>query len=1543
MSPAPTPSSQLEARTKLTQVYKYLKELNNLRNPVPFDLSGYRDVMVVNSWPAHPCVTVLRERQKEPEEDNVESPTTTDVLVRVKRATLTPCPPPPASLDEWLKTGWKAVDAEAEVLDARNFVDSAGITTTTAFADDELRVEAFQTWSAIRTKWAEAERPAVAALRVFERFHTMWTTMQRDGDNVELILADGMLDLADPPIHHPLLIQYVRLEFNTRIPEFIVVPTMKNTELNRPLLRAIPQSSGEMIAQLDKDLQALGIEPLGGQKAEGFYVSLIQGLFENGEYVSKKESTGPAAHPRLWRDPVLILRSRTAGLSTFLDTIIEDLSHEDTVPPEGLSRIVSVTSASSGSVHPNEFRDKGVAHRAIPDCGGDASDILFSKPFNAEQYQIASRLSQADSVLVQGPPGTGKTHTIANLLGHLLAQGKTVLVTAHTTKALQVLRDKLDICLQPLCLSVLDGETDGQKQLSTAATEICNRLSGTNSATLRREAAALREARRRMLESVEILRRQLRDARFSEVDEIVFGGAGIRPKEAAKRVRAEESLHSWIPGPLEKGVLCPLTAEEIRQLYKTNGQLTTADEAALESAQPAVAMLVHPTDFRSRTTERDKAREISAWNRPELWDVSATERSSAAQLQELHGRVQAASEMLAEEQPWLREVLFAGWTRGDLRDAWVDLLEAVRAMGVEAATAQRVILEYGPELPAECIPREVVALLGEIIAHLESGRSLGMLTKLRHPAWHKLIDVCRVGDGPPVSLDHFRALRTHADIQEKRERFLSRWRRTVESLGGPSLLKDGQHPERSAQGYAAEILKRLEWREHAWEPLVHELQNAGFRWERWLDAHPHYPGDHGELSRLRAACEALPSVVEAHAGIRRADELSNSLSHQRTYLAGFPHSDAAAILIDAQHGWNPEHYEEAYRELLRLDGLREAYNRRGELLAQLRELAPAWADAISNRTDPHGASHSPGDPLPAWQWRQWHRELERRSAVSIPDLQERIEELERQLMQIAAQIIEKATWAAQAERTTLETQRALNGYVKIVAKMGAGYGKRVPHLIEEARKSLTNAKSSVPIWIMTLSRVYDSFDARDKKFDVVIIDESSQSDVTALAALYLGKQHLVVGDDKQRTPDAIGQQVNKVNHLIASNLDGIPNKILYDGETSIYDLWETCSKGLVALKEHFRSVPEIIQFCNVLSYDGAIMPLRESGSSSVAPALVSHRVAGFLDRRKNINYAEAEEIASLLIACMEDEFVSKNESGLPTCFGVISLLGDEQAFLIEKILRQKVPLDILAKHRVMCGNSGQFQGDERDIVFLSVVYGPPADGQLTMLGNGPRDRNKKSYNVAVSRARNQLWVVHSVDPTTHLKSGDLRRRLIEHARDPESLMRMLDEKGRETESEFERLVLQRLAQAGYRVHPQWKAGAYRIDLVVEGVSKRLAVECDGERWHGLETVHADMQRQAILERLGWVFVRIRGSVFFRNPDAAMAPVFAKLEQLGIEPLGFAATKVMDVEGSTVEIDRIRRKAERLRAEWRAAEVATSEADKEEFDDLDVDSSDEAEE
>jgi very-short-patch-repair endonuclease len=320
-------------------------------------------------------------------------------------------------------------------------------------------------------------------------------------------------------------------------------------------------------------------------------------------------------------------------------------------------------------------------------------------------------------------------------------------------------------------------------------------------------------------------------------------------------------------------------------------------------------------------------------------------------------------------------------------------------------------------------------------------------------------------------------------------------------------------------------------------------------------------------------------------------------------------------------------------------------------------------------------------------------------------------------------------------------------------------------------------------------------------------------------------------------------------------------------------------------------------------------------------------VQGFRNEGAKTNEVEAEEIASLVVACLTDPDYERNDFGQPTTFGVISLLGDEQALLIENMLRMRLSPDVFARHRLLCGNAAQFQGDERDIVFLSMVDGPPDDGQLRMMEAGPNGLYKKRYNVAVSRARNQLWVVHSLDIDRHLKSGDLRRRLLNHARDPQALLREMEVEGSRVDSPFEKQVMQHLVAAGYRVRSQWPVGAYRIDLVIEGLNRRLAVECDGEKWHTPEQLQTDLERQAVLERLGWIFVRIRGSLFFRDPDAAIAPVFAKLEHLDIEALG-PASQAEPIADSPV-VERVRRNAEALRAEWLAESTLAAQLEQDE--------------
>ena len=345
------------------------------------------------------------------------------------------------------------------------------------------------------------------------------------------------------------------------------------------------------------------------------------------------------------------------------------------------------------------------------------------------------------------------------------------------------------------------------------------------------------------------------------------------------------------------------------------------------------------------------------------------------------------------------------------------------------------------------------------------------------------------------------------------------------------------------------------------------------------------------------------------------------------------------------------------------------------------------------------------------------------------------------------------------------------------------------------------------------------------------------------------------------------------------------------------------------LHEHFRCVPDIIGYSNKLSYDYKIKPLRDASTSVISPSVVNYRVdEGHREGRQKINVKEAETIVSLMMACMNQ----KEYEGMT--FGVISLLGDEQAQKIQQKIFEKVEPSIIEEHRVLCGNASHFQGDQRDVIFLSLVDNNEGDGPLSIAGEGSEQSRKQRYNVAASRAKDQLWVVHSLDYTKDLKPGDLRRDLIEYAENPKAFARLAEVISAKSESPFEEVVGKSLVAAGYHLVQQWEVGAYRIDMVVLYKGRNVAVECDGELFHsGDEKVRADMERQAILERLGWRFIRIRGSEYYRYPEKTMERVFRELSDFGIYPESMV--EAPSEADSSELLSRVKIRAAQLFDEW----------------------------
>ncbi|XKK40095.1 DUF559 domain-containing protein [Nocardiopsis sp. ARC36] len=242
--------------------------------------------------------------------------------------------------------------------------------------------------------------------------------------------------------------------------------------------------------------------------------------------------------------------------------------------------------------------------------------------------------------------------------------------------------------------------------------------------------------------------------------------------------------------------------------------------------------------------------------------------------------------------------------------------------------------------------------------------------------------------------------------------------------------------------------------------------------------------------------------------------------------------------------------------------------------------------------------------------------------------------------------------------------------------------------------------------------------------------------------------------------------------------------------------------------------------------------------------------------------------------------------------GVVVLQSGAQQDLIEDLLSDRLPLEERARRKLRVGNPAAFQGDERDIMFLSAVYAPyDTDGEPRRAAPYSSEGSQQAVNVAASRARDQVWLFHSF-ALNDLGPTDLRRGYLDYLNRPVQEQDgtglgevPADERVEPFDSLFEQRVYRALRTRGYRVLPQYPAGHYRIDLVVEGGTRRLAVECDGDAFHNESNADADAARQRELERVGWTFVRIRGSRFFRDPENALQPLWKQLEEMNIEPVG----------------------------------------------------------
>src|SRR5437763_16227544 len=670
----PDAKSQQQGRERIARVFRYLKALNEHRNPAKRYLSEQPWTLWFRHLPDHPLIQRRVSNGRDDEEH--------DFVLKVGRPTFTQAPQPPLPIVDWLEGDWE--DPESEVPVSVTKADGSEPLRSDA---EPRRVEAYERWKTQEQNGAAIERPARAAMKVFEQLYEQDGRIEREAEHIELVLGDGILSWKrqeEGSIYHPILLQRIQLAFDPSVPEFSLIETGKEVELYSALFRSMPDIEPKVLARCREELDRGGFHPLGGNDTLEFLRRFVVQLSPRGQFAEgppEKE----ADDPKIGRAPVLFLRTRTLGFATAIEGTLDDLAVRQDLPL-ALLKIV-------GLDPPPEGDEKAESYEP----GDEPEEVLLSKPANPEQIRIAVRLEREGCVLVQGPPGTGKTHTIANLIGHLLAQGQSVLVTSHTTKALRVLRDHVVEKLRPLTVSVLESDIESRNQLEASVSTIIERLTTGNPKKLEAEAEQLAAERKEMLGRLRKLRQEMFEARAEEVRDVIFLKTKLSPMEAARKVANEAQPHAWIPGSIKPGAPLPLSAAEIDELYASTEALRVQDESELARLLPELKALVSPDEFEKIAEEHARLSKESRNYRPELWKVPLDAPISAA-LDKLLAKAVKAVEALDRERRWKIAAVAAGNEGGTARVEWDELVKMLDELIEQTADAKESELRHAPVL-----------------------------------------------------------------------------------------------------------------------------------------------------------------------------------------------------------------------------------------------------------------------------------------------------------------------------------------------------------------------------------------------------------------------------------------------------------------------------------------------------------------------------------------------------------------------------------------------------------------------------------------------------------------------------------------------------------------------------------------------------------------------------------------------------------------------------------------------------------------------------
>lgn len=1494
---------------KTIQLFTYLKDLCALRSTQIRNIASYDHVFWFNDVPHH---KLCRCSIWNLTDSSLQIPgQQSNIWIEVRKPTIKSHPELPDELDPWVKDE-ELMDSSLnepgfyEEIPLSSVQNDSETVDNNEFVSINNYPQIFnQLVEYIETKWkpwAIEDRELQKVQKAYNQLFNIYQRQEKFGEQYEVIVGTGLLLWKSPnsgEIKRHILTIQARIEFNRIRGIMSVVPALDGSKpfLDCGMLETTDRPNPTNLNEIENDVIELDGDPWNAAMLELILRGFSNSLPIAGNYSPSLDHIGGASEkPSVRIAPALILRKRThRTFEDFYRQIIDQLNEGEEIP-ENIRRIIEIvddpTEVDKNSVQP----EKNYSSSTLSD-----SELYFPLPANEEQKRIAQKIEYKHGVLVQGPPGTGKSHSICNLIAHFLARGKRILVTSETPRALEVLRHKLhkDIPeIEELCVVWLGSGPDSQTALEKSVSGITQRKANWNetreSKLIEQYILQLNAEREKQAK----LQHDLRACKESDVYQhsLLFNCYSGTLQQIAQQINKERDKYQWFVDKPSEATDPLVSTDELLKMSKIDREFTPELKEQLKYHLYPIDKLIKPDEFSLLINDEQRA----GLSSNEAQDKRSYRGYSQLALLDRINRdsIKSIIESILAKQDTLSKH-FHSWAErasreisGDQDRVWRQILTSTldHIKHIESLLNQNETLDVmGLDAKDLGLVKEHAIALKK---HLEIGKGLGFWI-FREGVVKEgiyLIKTAKVNGKACDNVTTLNQLLAWIDITTRIKTLGDLWKNITQPPTGNEILQCSVYRD---------LCEPIEYALTIYE----EIENV-------RNICQHIPSIHFPVWHLHEEIKDFARVIDAVNLEEDFETTQKAFVPLAEAIMAFNNSGnshtSTEKLLQAVNKRDNILYRETYDSLSALHNWANDNEYAQEIHLRFQKCAPRTFEIYNESyTDASWDNHFLNFNA-AYIWAKTDRWLDEFSDKEHPkQIQRMLESSVVQERDALKNLAASKAWQHCITNLGEKERMALIAWQQAIKKIRGGKGKYVETYRETARQKLDECRGAIPGWVMPLYQVVQTIRPRKHQFDIVIIDEASQSGPEALLLNYIADKIIVVGDDKQITPMHVGVDRDQVLYLSRKHLRDIPHKEALDLEGSLFSQAELRFPDRIRLREHFRCMPEIIQFSNNLSYTTEpLIPLRQHGASRLEPVRTTFVENGYRKGSSDDieNLPEAEAIVAQIADCCEDPTYEGKT------FGIISLMGTRQTEVINRLLLGKdgIGAEEIEKRRLICGRPYDFQGDERDVIFLSMVDAPQ-NGQLCRMF---RDADtQRRFNVSASRARDQVWLFHSAS-LNDLRPDCLRYKLLEYCLNPKviqpepigetniaelrrmsmnNLLRAMKPRDHDNslpfDSWFEVDVFIKIIDRGYRILPQYHIPnyGYRIDLVVEGMKGQLAVECDGDKWHGPDRYEYDNARQRNLIRCGWIFCRIRGRDFYRNPDNALTDLWETLEKLKITP------------------------------------------------------------